>query len=258
MKTKHVESLEEMVFRNKNKLYGAYSLRKKYTKYLTLSLFFAFILMISGISYPVIASYLTRHRISVGSNHGDYEPVLPPPPSDVAPPPPPPPPPPDAIREAKFTLPKVVIDSVTTDYGKQSSLADNKPLPPSTTDETAEPADNKPVTTISIPEKPAPFLIVQEMPAFPGGEGALLSYLHDNMKYPQEAREINVSGKVYLTFVVEPDGSITGITVLRGIGSGCDEEAVRVIKAMPNWSPGKQNNVAVRVRFNLDVKFTLQ
>jgi len=102
------------------------------------------------------------------------------------------------------------------------------------------------------------FQIVESMPDFPGGDEARLTYLRDNIKYPQIARESNISGTVHVTFVVEKDGRVTDIRILRGIGGGCDEEAMRVIKAMPRWKPGKQRGKPVRVQFNMPIKFTLQ
>ena len=102
------------------------------------------------------------------------------------------------------------------------------------------------------------FTIVETMPSFPGGQEKLMHYLATNIKYPQIARESNVQGRVYLSFVVEPDGSVSNVKVLRGIGAGCDEEAMRVVKAMPKWSPGKQRGKAVRVSYNLPVNFKLQ
>jgi protein TonB len=85
-----------------------------------------------------------------------------------------------------------------------------------------------------------------------------MRYLQESIKYPEEAKELGIQGRVFVTFVVEVDGSITDVRVLRGIGGGCDEEAVRVVKAMPKWVPGKQRGVPVRVQFNLPIKFTLQ
>lgn len=102
------------------------------------------------------------------------------------------------------------------------------------------------------------FQVVESMPEFPGGEEARIQFLRDNIKYPQMARESGIQGTVYVTFVVEPDGRVTGVRVLRGIGGGCDEEAVRVVKAMPRWIPGKQRGKPVRVQFNMPIKFTLQ
>lgn len=102
------------------------------------------------------------------------------------------------------------------------------------------------------------FTVVEQMPEFPGGAEKLMKYLGENIQYPQMAREVGVQGTVYVTFVVEGNGQITGVRILRGIGSGCDEEAIRVVKSMPSWKPGKQRNRPVRVQFNLPVKFVLQ
>ena len=102
------------------------------------------------------------------------------------------------------------------------------------------------------------FKIVEEMPAFPGGEAKLMEYVAKNVKYPQIARETGVQGRVYVNFVVEPDGSVSNVSVLRGIGGGCDEEAIRVVKNMPKWKPGKQRGKAVRVSYMLPVNFKLQ
>lgn len=101
------------------------------------------------------------------------------------------------------------------------------------------------------------FLIVEEQPEFPGGDAARIQYFASETKYPQLAKENSVQGIVYVSFVVEPDGSVSNVTILRGIGGGCDEEAVRVVKQMPAWKPGKQRNRPVRVRFTLPVRFTL-
>ena len=95
------------------------------------------------------------------------------------------------------------------------------------------------------------------MPGYPGGEEARIKFLQEHIQYPRQAMEMNIQGKIYVTFVIEPNGYITGVSVLRGIGGGCDEEAVRVVRAMPRWSPGKMHGKAVRVQFNLPIKFTL-
>lgn len=101
------------------------------------------------------------------------------------------------------------------------------------------------------------FTVVEDQPTFPGGDEARIRFLTNNIKYPQMARENSIQGTVYVTFVVERDGSVTDVRVLRGIGGGCDEEAIRVIKAMPKWNPGKQRGKPVRVQFNMPIKFTL-
>lgn len=102
------------------------------------------------------------------------------------------------------------------------------------------------------------FMVVESMPEFPGGEAALYKFLGENIKYPQMAKESGIQGRVFVTFVVERNGKVTDVRVLRGIGGGCDEEAIRVVGNMPAWTPGKQRGKSVRVQYNLPVKFTLQ
>jgi len=102
------------------------------------------------------------------------------------------------------------------------------------------------------------FTVVEVQPRYPGGQEACAEFLAENIHYPREAKELGIQGKVFVTFVVESDGSITDVRVLRGIGGGCDEEAVRVVKSMRKWLPGIQRGDYVRAQFNLPVKFTLQ
>ena len=102
------------------------------------------------------------------------------------------------------------------------------------------------------------FQIVEEMPAYPGGDQKLMEFIAKGIKYPQIARETGIQGRVFVGFVVEPDGSVSNVKVLRGIGGGCDEEAMRVVKSMPKWKPGKQRGKAVRVSYMRPVNFKLQ
>lgn len=102
-----------------------------------------------------------------------------------------------------------------------------------------------------------PFVIVENMPVFPGGVNALMQYLYKNTVYPQRAREAGISGTVYISFVIETDGCVTSIAVLREVAGGCTEEAIRVVSGMPRWEPGRQRGKAVRVRLNLPINFKL-
>ena len=102
------------------------------------------------------------------------------------------------------------------------------------------------------------FLVVEEDPEFPGGLDALSKFIADNIKYPQLAKENNITGRVFVSFVVEKDGRVGQVKILRDIGGGCGNEAVRVVKMMPKWKPGKQRGKAVRSQFNLPVNFDLQ
>jgi protein TonB len=250
-----VESLEEMVFKSRNKDYGAYVLRRKYQKYTLISLIIGIFLIGATVAYPVLAAYLNKSRIikentTVGAEMLDI------PKEDLPPPPPPPPPPPDVVQQQRFVAPKVTTDSVETTMVTQDDL--------STKVNTEAPAEeNIEVQEVKtqVIEQEAPkeiFTVVEENPGYPGGDEARIKFLMENMKYPEEAKELGVQGKVFVTFVVEIDGSISNVRVLRGIGSGCDDEAVRVVKSMPKWIPGKQRGVPVRVQFNLPINFKLQ
>ena len=102
------------------------------------------------------------------------------------------------------------------------------------------------------------FTVVEQMPMYPGGDGALMGYLRDNIHYPTVAAENGVQGRVVVGFVVERDGSITDVKILRGVDPSLDREAMRVVKNMPKWTPGKQNGSAVRVKYQVPVSFRLQ
>ena len=122
------------------------------------------------------------------------------------------------------------------------------------------------IAVAAPPPPPAPkpevsnkvFDVVEEMPSFPGGQAALMSFLSSNIKYPVVAQENGVQGRVIVGFVVERDGSITDVKVMRSVDPSLDREAQRVVKAMPRWKPGKQNGSAVRVKYTVPVVFRLQ
>ena len=102
------------------------------------------------------------------------------------------------------------------------------------------------------------FQVVEQDPEYPGGIEALYKYIQSNIKYPQLAKENNITGRVFVTFVVEKDGSVSNVKAARDIGGGCGAEAVRVVKSMPKWTPGKQRDKAVRAAYTLPVNFNLQ
>jgi len=101
------------------------------------------------------------------------------------------------------------------------------------------------------------FRVVEEEPEFPGGEAARIQFLNDNVQYPRVAKEANLEGRVVVGFVVEPNGSISNIKILRSVAPSLDEEAIRVAKLMPKWKPGKQRNRAVRVQYQMPITFSL-
>jgi len=219
---------------------------------------FAFVLAGVVVAYPLINAYVNKSRLvrekekEVGVKFENIK-------QEEAPPPPPPPPPPEAmVEKVKFTAPVVVEDTtIEVTMASMDDLNKKGNVEAPTEDVVVEIKDEGP-KVIETPVQAEIFTVVEEQPGYPGGEEARISYLQQNIKYPEEAKELGIQGKVFVTFVVEVDGSITDVRVLRGIGGGCDEEAIRVVKSMPKWVPGKQRGVPVRVQFNLPIKFTLQ
>lgn len=140
-----------------------------------------------------------------------------------------------------------------------NSLASEKTILRATATNQIQTPDTTKTSSYSVPkaEEDQIFMVIENPPTFKGGEEARTKYLVENIKYPKLARENGVQGVVYVTFVVEKDGSISNVKVLRGIGAGCDEESVRVVKNMPAWNPGTQRNQPKRVQFNMPIKYTL-
>ena len=163
-------------------------------------------------------------------------------------PPPPPPPPepevPDVIEEVEEKVEnKIDLSSLEDDQSKAQVQTYTPPPPP------------KPVEEEATEEI---FVVVEQQPEFPGGMTALMKFLGDNIKYPVIAQENGIQGRVITNFVVERDGSISDVQVVRGQDPSLDKEAVRVIKTMPKWKAGQQRGKPVRVRFTLPVVFRLQ
>ncbi|SFK91722.1 outer membrane transport energization protein TonB [Porphyromonadaceae bacterium KH3CP3RA] len=164
------------------------------------------------------------------------------------PPPPPPPPPPEpetpeiieVVEEKVETKMEIKVED---DQSKRQTDVYIPPPPP-------KPKQEEVTEEI--------FVVVEEQPEFPGGNAAMMKFLSDNIRYPVIAQENGISGRVICNFVVERDGSITDVQVVRGVDPSLDREAIRVIQQMPRWKPGKQRGSAVRVRFTLPVVFRLQ
>ncbi len=153
---------------------------------------------------------------------------------------------------------QVSVIRVVTD---NQEVDENVKIDAEATEETAieeyvPPVDNFKVEEEVVEEEHI-FMVVESAPGFPGGPLALKQFITEHLTYPVLAREANIQGTVYLSFIVDKTGGISDVSVLRGIGGGCDEEAVRVVQAMPRWEPGRQRGIPVHVRFTLPVKFTL-
>ena len=179
---------------------------------------------------------------------------------------------PVARETQKFTAPVIKKDELVKEENqvKQMDKLDDKVAVGSedkegVKDRTVE-AERSEIAVAAPPPPPAPkpevatkvFDVVEEMPSFPGGQGALMQYLASNIKYPVVAQENGVQGRVIVSFVVERDGSISDVKVARSVDPSLDREAQRVVKSMPKWKPGKQNGSAVRVKYTVPVVFRLQ
>lgn len=165
---------------------------------------------------------------------------------DPTPPPPPPPPAPETPEIIEVVEEKVEtrIEINTEDDASKAQTQTYIPPPP--------PKPKVEEVTEEI------FVVVEEQPEFPGGNAAMMKFLSDNIKYPVIAQENGIQGRVITNFVVERDGSITDVQVVRGVDPSLDREAIRVIQSMPKWKAGRQRGSAVRVRFTLPVVFRLQ
>lgn len=179
---------------------------------------------------------------------------------------------PVARETQKFTAPVIKKDELVKEENqvKQMDKLDDKVAVGSedkegVKDRTVE-AVRSEIAVAAPPPPPAPkpevatkvFDVVEEMPSFPGGNAALMSYLNSSTKYPVVAQENGVQGRVIISFVVERDGSISDVKVARSVDPSLDREAQRVVKSMPRWTPGKQNGQTVRVKYTVPVVFRLQ
>ena len=270
----------DMVFAGKNKEYGAYQLRKgtsgRNIKSL-LILVIAAALVGGFLAWKVIeqkqaeeqqaymeAMELAKLQQQAKKEEKKKEPVKPKiePKKEI----------PVARETQKFTAPVIKKDELVKEENqvKQMDKLDEKVAvgtenKEGTKDRLAE-AVRSDIAVAAPPPPPAPkpevsnkvFDVVEEMPHFPGGPAALQAFLSSNTKYPVVAQENGVQGRVIVSFVVERDGSITDVRVVRSVDPSLDREASRVVRSMPRWSPGKQNGSAVRVKYTVPVVFRLQ
>ncbi|MFF5382080.1 energy transducer TonB [Pedobacter suwonensis] len=259
----------EVVFEDKNKSYGAYQLRKTNGANTTRALIIGSIVFLILFFTPKIYSLIKGSMDQQEEQVKAQEVILAPPPpvNPETPPPPPVEPPPPKVDQVKMPPPIVKPDIEVRD--EPPTVEKLKEADPGQRDikgdptadiVIAEPVGEGPKREAAVAvddNKVYDFVSIEKQPEFPGGISKFYGYLSKAIKYPPMAQENNVQGKVFLSFVVEKDGKLTDITVTRGLGSGTDEEAIRVLKASPRWNPGIQNGKPVRVKYNINVNFTL-
>jgi len=213
-------------------------LNKKSGLFLNIGLVLSLLIVISAFEWRF---YDDGDLVNLGQVRDDFEDMLEIPPTEQPPPPPP-----------KIQQPEIIEVPDEEEIEEEIEVD----LDVEITEDTA-------IEDIILEEAPEEedvdqiFTIVEQQAEFKGGMKKFYEYVGKKMKYPSQARRMGIEGKVFVQFVVERDGSITDVQAIRGIGAGCDEEAMKVIRESPKWNPGKQRGRAVRVRMVIPITFML-
>jgi periplasmic protein TonB len=253
---------EDIVFEGRNKDYGAYFLRKQYSKNVVLG--WAITILTIGLLFasPYIVEFIKGQQevVKEEARTVKYTDLAPPPPIQNTPPPPKLDIPPPVKTIIKFLPPKVT-DKEVVEEEEMPTIEEIKQndIGAETVEGTGEVVFDEPVAEVAAEENTDDviFTVVEQSAEFPGGMEALAKFLQKNVKYPAIARRMGVEGSVFVSFVIDKAGVISDIAVVKGISAECDKEAVRVVGLMPPWKPGKQNGKAVKCRFVLPVRFKL-
>ena len=255
----------ELVFQGKNKEYGAYKLRGESDKRHNIAITIIAVIAILLFSLPKLIELATPKKVHEANIEvttlsklakaevkNDIKKVAP-----VAPPP--------ALKSSiKFTAPVIKKDEdVKEEFKSQESLTNTKVsisiADVKGNDEKGKDiADVKQTITQEKVEEDHVYQVIEQMPQYPGGESELMSYIAKNLKYPVIAQENGIQGKVILRFVVSKSGAVDKIEVVRSLDPACDKEAVRVVRTLQRWIPGKQNGVNVSVYYTLPIAFKLE
>lgn len=268
---------DDFLFTYKNKEYGAFQLRKRLDWFLMISLVVGFLLVFIVYFSPFLYFWLKGEDtvqtevipvvLTPRTELISPPPILPEeqpkPPAEIIPP---------KVATKRFVSPEIRPDDEVSDEDLPPTVEELQTAAPSVV--TQEGTDDiyqdyvipepKPEPEIEPEPEPAPkperkvLTYVETWPSFPGGEQEMFRFIRQNLQYPTVAATAGIQGVVNLQFIVDVDGSIDDITVVRGIGGGCDEAAVDVVKKMPKWIPGEQNGIPVAVRYNLPIRFILQ
>lgn len=247
----------DIVFEGRNKAYGAYELRKTNTKTTVKALVLGAIVFALAVSAPLIMSLIPNSSDDSDTLDTKITTVkMPPKKEEVKKDLPPPPPPPPKVDQVKFVKPVVAkADEVTEEPPKIVEIKDKK-LGAETikgdpdAELSVEPVGNGPSAVVEEDNQIYNTAGIEVKPDFPGGMEKFYKYVGNNYQTPEEE---GLKGKVYVTFVVEKDGSLTDIKVIRDIGYGTGKEAIRVLNKCPRWNPGEQNGKKVRVLYSLPI-----
>jgi periplasmic protein TonB len=248
---------DDIIFENRNKEYGAYKLRKKYKTDLIDGLLIGLVI----ISTVVITSFQKEKSNGIEMVPAERSVVirmqkLDIPAENLAPPPPPPPLPhhESIVKQEKYVAPQVVDTILPENTAKLMTAEEAK-----TAIQSKDTASQLLSAINVVPEtREEPFMIVQEMPVFPGGRKALMKYIAEHTIYPEVSRENRVQGRVAVKFCITSKGSVNQISILNGVSPELNAEAIRVVKSFPKFIPGKQSGIPVPVWYVVPITFTLQ
>jgi protein TonB len=252
---KRIPSFDDIVFEIRNKEYGAYVLRKKYNYTLMVASLTGTLIIGTAIILPYLNSKAMENRskhaelqVEIKMENIDQSTL------QVAPPPPPPP---AAVAQQQKYVPPQVVDSIKPEDVKQLMTADQAQTEVVNT-EVVEAVQQVKEEVQEAEVEPEPFVVVEEMPVFPGGNLELLKYLAAHTQYPEIAEENNIQGKVIVKFCVTSKGGIDQVSIFKGIDPELDAEAIRVVKALPPFKPGKQGGRPVPVWFSVPIIFQIK
>ena len=248
---------DDIVFEARNKEYGAYRLRKKYNRNVVIGMMIGIIILATAIITPYLNAKAAEGRAKRAERQVEIKlENLDTPHEQVAPPPPPPPPPTDVVQQQRY-VPPVVVDSIKPEDVKQLMTADQAQTEV-TNKEVVEVVQQVKEEVQEADPEATPFVVVEEMPQFPGGDVALLKYIMEHTQYPEVAKENNIQGKVIVRFCVTSKGGVSQVSILKGVDPELDKEAIRVVNTLPTFRPGKQGGKPVPVWYMVPITFTLK
>ncbi len=254
-----IPDFDDLLFENRNKEYGAYQLRKRYPRVLLAGVLVSVLIGSSAVLIPFLIRPNNEKIMSAGSRFVQMRmDVLKPPEEEIFIPPAPPPPESGKMQEIiKYIAPEIVDTLVAA----QNTLVATEVILAQSENSISELTGSGPGDELLSGEgisEEEPYIMVEVMPAFRGGDfNKFRDWIYNRTNYPQAAIDAKIEGTVYLTFIVEKDGTVTNVIVLKGVNPLLDEEAIKVISESPRWSPGLQRGQPVRVRFQIPLNFHL-
>jgi protein TonB len=256
-------NFDDLIFENRNKEYGAYYIRKKYNLFLLISLSAALFIGSAAVMIPFLKVLNMEHETGTGGGRRlvsvQMEKMDLPEEIFVAPAVPPPP---KGMQQVEKYVAPIIADTVLPTDNIQQSVADVQATNPDNTTQELTVSTNASESELTGGDlgdgSDEPFILVEVKPTFKGGDlEEFRKWVQKRVTYPQAAQDNGISGRVYMTFVIERDGTVSTVKIVRGVDPLIDKEAQRAIESSPKWSPGLQRGRPVRVRFSIFLNFTL-